>query len=466
MDKKKMAAQIAMAAFLAACFIPGVGMFFQKETHTAANQILAPAPKMRQPDGSWNPDVLKETTDYVADHFAFRQELITANAALDAALFAVSAEDSVTMGKDGWLFYQETLADYLGTEPLSPRQLFGAAHTLALLREYAASQGARLFVTIAPNKSSLYPEYLPPIGTPLSTERDVNRLIPFLEAEKVPYIDLFGPFQDQNEILYYRTDSHWTTRGAALAHDHLLEGMGITDNPRFFQGSYRAGEPHRGDLYEMLFPAGTQTEPDEIPEQPWTFSYVRQPRSAEDQWIETQNPARNGTLLMFRDSFGNSLHPFLADSYGRAFFSRSMPYQMSFLEQTQADTVLIEIVERNLEWLALHAPVFPAPVRMAPEADYVETDWFAKYSIVEDGKLDSYVCLQGSMFEGATDDTSPILVQIGDLCLEASLAGKFGSEWNSPSFTLYIPKNLSAETVEVFFQRGGQWTQVHTQKLF
>ena len=67
---------------------------------------------------------------------------------------------------------------------------------------------------------------------------------------------------------------------------------------------------------------------------------------------------------MFRDSFGNLLHTFLADAYGQAAFSRAMPYTMSLLDQTGADTVLIEIVERNLDWWATQAPIFPAPERV------------------------------------------------------------------------------------------------------
>ena len=165
--KLSIKANLALAAFLAVCLVPSAGMLLLPEGEAAANQALAPAPQVFRADGSFNTQVLDEVTDYVADHFAFRQEMITAGAALDAAVFHVSAEEDVVLGREDWLFYRETLEDYLRTAPLGEQQLFGAARTLALLREYAQSRGAELYVTVAPNKASLYPEYLPHVGEPL-----------------------------------------------------------------------------------------------------------------------------------------------------------------------------------------------------------------------------------------------------------------------------------------------------------
>ena len=167
----------------------------------------------------------------------------------DAAVFHVSAEEDVVLGQEDWLFYRETMDDYLHTNPLSEQQLFGAARTLALLQEYARSLGAQLYVTVAPNKASLYPEYLPHVGTPLEGEDDIDRLVPYLEGQGVPYIDLFAPFREEDEVLYYHTDSHWNMRGAVLAHDTLIAGLGKTDQEPFFDGPYHlGGAPPGGPL--------------------------------------------------------------------------------------------------------------------------------------------------------------------------------------------------------------------------
>jgi len=436
-------ANIAAGAFLAACLLPAAGMLLP-ERPAAANQALAPPPSFTRPDGSWNPALLQEVSDYIADHFGFRQELITAEAALEASMFHSSASDKVLLGREGWLFYQETLPGYLHTDPMTERELYAAAHTLALVQEYAAGQGASLLFTVAPNKCSLYPEYLPRVGTPLPGEADIDRLRPLLEQEGVPYADLFAAFRAQPDVLYHRLDSHWNARGAALAHDVLTNGKAQP----FFSGGWQAVRTHRGDLYEMLYPAGGALDETMVFDRAFAFTYVREPRSPEDQRIETQNPERTGSLLMFRDSFGNALYPFMADSYGKAVFSRAMPYSLTLLEETGADTLVIELVERNLKWLALRAPIFPAPQR-GLTGEPPQGSVSARVKISDDGLLPGFLRIEGSL-SGAVDEQSPVYVRLGGMLYEASPSG--GGEF---SFTLYVPEDAQTEETQVLYLMDG-----------
>lgn len=441
---EKTKARLAVTAFFAACLLPAAGMLLPAR-ETAANQTLSPRPTLRLPDGGWNPEVLQETADYIGDHFAFRQELITLEAGWEAGLFHSSAEDSVLLGRDGWLFYRETLPGYLHTAPMTGRQLYGAAHTLALVQEYAGKQGARFLFTVAPNKCSLYPEYLPRVGAPLEGADDIDRLRPLLEAEGVPYADLFPAFRARDEALYYRLDSHWNTRGAALAGDTLLEALGKGEAP-FFPESYRMEGRHKGDLYEMLYPAGAELEEDPVFGRPFTFTHVKEPRSPEDQRIETRNAGQSGSLLMFRDSFGNALYPFMAEGFGRAVFSRAMPYQLSLLEG--ADTLVIELVERNLRWLSTRAPVFPAPER-GLTGEPREGGAQASLSAADDGMLPGFCRMEGRL-TGGVDERSPVYVRLGGALYEACPAGA-----EEGGFTLYVPAEAAAERAEVLYLSEG-----------
>ena len=451
----KTKADLAMGAFLCACMIPSVGMFLLPERPAAANQTLAAAPVLVTQDGRLNTEVLDDVTDYVADHFALRQELITANSALEAAVFRTSAQDSVLLGRDGWLFYQETLDDYLHTDPLSERELFSAARTMGLLSEYAGSHGARLVFTVAPNKASLYPQYLPFVGEPLAEPDGIDRLVPLLEAQGVEYIDLFQAFRAQDAVLYHATDSHWTNRGAALAHDTLMTALGLEDRTQWYAQPGRTAPTHRGDLYEMLYPTGGMLEDETQFDKPFTFTYVRPIRSAEDQRIETENPSQTGRLLMFRDSFGNTLYPFLAEEYGHAMFSRAMPYQMALLEETGADTVLIELVERNLNYLLERAPVFPAPQRQIAGSPAVGNA-SARLAVPEKQDLPGYRRLEGEL-SGQTDVNSPLYVWLGESLYEASLAGT--AEGGGQPFTLYVPEDLPLDGAQVLYLLDGQVCQ-------
>ncbi len=451
--KLKTKADIAMGAFLCACLIPSVGMLFLPEEPPAANQTLAQPPSLTTADGGINLNVLDEAADYIADHFALRQRLITANAALEAAVFQTSSQDSVLLGREGWLFYRETLDDYLRTDPLSDRELFCAAHTLALLTEYAQNRGASLTFTVAPNKASLYSQYLPNVGSPLEGEDDIDRLVPLLKAQGVRYADLFAPFREEEQVLYHAADSHWTSRGAALAHDALVDALGLEGRTRWFALPGQETDTHRGDLYEMLYPTGTGREPDTEFDQPFAFDYVRPIRSAEDQRIETQAPGQTGSLLMFRDSFGNTLHSFLAEEYGQALFSRTMPYQMSLLDETGADTVIIELVERNLDYLAVRAPIFPAPLRVL-SGQPPQGEAKAAVTAPADSQLAGHIRLEGTI-SGTIDADSPIYVQLGEALYEASPVGK-GEGY---PFTLYVPEDFPLDAICVLYLSGGQLFQ-------
>ncbi len=85
------------AAFLSLCLIPAAGMLVLPEQQAAGNEHLTPKPSLWNAQTGWNEDFLGDLTDYVADHFGFRQELVTANAALQTRLLCTSpAETSFT----------------------------------------------------------------------------------------------------------------------------------------------------------------------------------------------------------------------------------------------------------------------------------------------------------------------------------------------------------------------------------
>ena len=65
----------------------------------------------------------------------------------------------------------------------------------------------------------------------------------------------------------------------------------------------------------MVYPAGDLLEDDAVFDRAFRFTYPNGLRSAEDITIRTQNEGETGSLLMFRDSFGSSLAPLLAEGY-------------------------------------------------------------------------------------------------------------------------------------------------------
>lgn len=349
--------KIYIIVCLAVLLVPFAGMLVFGEAAPAANEVLASRPSLKSSDGSFNTGVLSDAQDYIADRFFLRQESASVWAAINAGLLRTSVEDGVVLGSKGWLYYGETVDDYMGLG-LADAQLTAAARNLALMQEYVLSLGGRFVFTIAPNKNSLYPEYMPG-RVPAGRGANRERLPALLELAGVNYVDLYSPFLSCGEALYYETDSHWTNRGAALAADTLLRSLDMASD--WFSAEFAPAGGHRGDLYEMLYPTGTRTEEETAP----VFSHVTSadPNGGDAINIRTSSDAPGGALLCFRDSFGRALYPYLADGFAEALFSRQSAYDLTRMDELGADTVIIELVERNIHRLITEVPVFPAPVR-------------------------------------------------------------------------------------------------------
>ena len=112
---KKKGNMIYVGFFFVLCLIPSVGMLLpQTQGSATENRKLALWPQLRTEEG-WNTDFLSEAGEYFQDHFGFRQQLVTANALINGKIFGVSTADGVIQGKNGWLYYKDSLSDYLGT---------------------------------------------------------------------------------------------------------------------------------------------------------------------------------------------------------------------------------------------------------------------------------------------------------------------------------------------------------------
>lgn len=161
------------------------------------------------------------------------------------------------------------------------------------------------------------------------------------ELEGVEPVDLLTPLRNRaGEALFYRTDHHWTTLGAAWGAGALLEALGRGPLDMAAFSPETVSEDFRGTLYSQ---SGVHwLEPDSIefwvePEPDWTVTswrsgsaeeatlYDRSYLEKKDQYSAflggnqplcvIRNPGGEGKLLVIRDSYADSLAPFLAGSF-------------------------------------------------------------------------------------------------------------------------------------------------------
>ncbi len=353
---KKFFSWLFLLGFFAMTLTLSLGMLLFGPSTAGANEILAQPPKVLDRDGAFNQEVLADGAAYLADHFYLRKELISLNDLLSAHIFGVSGAEDVIVGREGWLYYAPTLEGYTGAASLGP-ELENAAENLALMAQYCAENGRQFLFCAAPNKNSLYPAWMPSYGA-VAQERDIHRLFALLEEKQVPYLDLYALFDGEEEVLYYVHDSHWNQKGAALAADAINAAFGLESD--YYSGPFDTAA-HRGDLYEMLYPSQAFADPETGPVYAGALTFTYDPAFGDKPdsiTIVTQGPG-TGSLLAYRDSFGNDLHPYLASSFAFARFSRSVSFDLTL----PGEKVLIELVERNLRYLVANVPKMPAPVR-------------------------------------------------------------------------------------------------------
>lgn len=432
---KKLHYRLFAALFLTICAIPTLATLLLGPSKPVANETPVPRPQLRQPDNSLNWAFLSDAGDWFAKHFAFRPQLITADSAWKAALLATSSQKQVALGQDGWLYYAETLDDYTGADAITPRQAFCCARSLKLVQDWAESQNTGFLFTVAPNKLSLYPGHFPgklEKGAPTSAKLLATQL----EAQGVAYADLFSALSSVDEALYHAADSHWNNRGAALAHDVLLENLGIGAAPAFEKPGHFEGS-HQPDLYGMLYPASSWLDQQFIFDQPPAFTYDAPVQGPDDILIHTTGQG-DYSLLMFRDSFGNALHSLLAESFAASTFTRSTPYDLS--PAATVDFVILEIVERNISRLAQGGYLLPAPlVGFTPSG--AEQEAPAVYTSQPVQSLPGYVQVTGALpFPCQANDR--ILLEAGGVYYEA-----FPTSGETEGFTAVLPKGIAPVSV-------------------
>ncbi|MCD7768552.1 MAG: hypothetical protein LUH36_00310 [Oscillospiraceae bacterium] len=429
---------VFIVLFFAACLVPVVGLAVNGPSEAAANE--APVAKLRliKLDGTLNKSFLSDLQTYVSNGFYLRLNLITAWDKLCANVFHTSANEDVLIGPDGWLFYGAAVDGLSGANQLTDREIWCCARSLYLMQEYTESQGAVFVFAVPCGKYTLYPEHAPSYVT-VAEGSSLTRLTEAMDEQGVSYADLYAAFTAVDEELYWKWDSHWNSKGAALAADTILATAGMESD--YFSGPFTAEETHLGDLYEMLYPTGTELEADYTWSQGFTFTYTSSFGSYDDVTIQTANESGTGSLLMFRDSSGRNLYPYMAQSFAVAMFSRLSSYRLDYIAEQQADVVVIELAERTLDYILEYPAVYPAPVRdESVLTGAVKTE--STLTAAEAGAtMEGYIQLTGTLPETAVD--SPVYIVTADGAVYEAIP-------NEGSFTAWLPEETEWETAAVY----------------
>lgn len=329
----------------------GMVSFVKKDNRPAREKEVVFAPEDYK---SWS----KAFEDYFSANFGFRKKFISWNNQIKYSIFKQSGEKSVILGKNGWLFYESALHDYTGENILSDEKIEAIAKSIKDMQDKVETEGKKFLFTVAPNKMEIYGEDMPYYLVADKKSGNYEKLMAALEKYSVNYVDLKAVFAANKEIdgkrIYHRLDSHWNNLGAALAYMNIMDKVGLSYTD-YSNMAYKEKQNFDGDLYEMLFPDGRDKDIQYYYEIADDFEFTSRFMDVDDLLITTHNENGKGSVLLFRDSFGNALFSFFSRDFEDARISRALPYDITNIDDV--DVVIVEIVERNIENILLYPPI-------------------------------------------------------------------------------------------------------------
>ncbi len=345
---------LLFALFLAGMFTAFV-LLPKRDFSVLEKRTLAAAPKLTA-QSLFSGAFSDRAETWAAEHLPGRDTLVGLNALIEFASGRQVTRE-ILRGRDGRLFEAPAVFD---AAELRRR--------LDILGEFAETADRDLTLMLVPSAGAMLPEELPALHDPWA-DGEILDAAAAAAGGRVHLLDLREAFaQTDTASLYYRTDHHWTSRGAWLAAAVYGEESGrpapaeerytVTRIPGFFGTTYARAAfwglpPEELELWdsgasftaenldspgehEGLFYPEHLGEPDKYPVYlDGNHSLVR---------IRRAGGEADGRLLVIRDSFANCLGCFLADSWGETVLVDLRYYRgavSELLETEDFDAVLV-----------------------------------------------------------------------------------------------------------------------------
>ncbi len=193
---------------------------------------------------------------------------------------------------------------------------------------------------LAPNVQTIYPEDVPKSAYMSDADSDLE--LAYKTFDDIAYVNPTDILKEhKSEDIYFKTDHHWTMRGAYYAYTELAKELGITPNPLIMYEDGIAGKGFYGSLYSKAPLTFAKSDSIEVLTNPAgkykvTFEdgtsmnglFAGSKLHTKDKYtyfldgnhpfITIRSNAGTGKkALVFKDSYSHALLPFLADHYDK-----------------------------------------------------------------------------------------------------------------------------------------------------
>lgn len=299
--------------------------------------------------------------------FGFKALLIRLHGIIKVNWLGIPSARGVLIGKDGWYFLrgERIIDDYCGWVPFTDDELGQWKQVLEAREKWFAERGIVYLFLIAPDKHSVYEEYLPDAIARGRGSTRLGQLTEFLQQNSefriVDVRPALREFRSQQR-LYNRTDSHWNDLGGFVASREVASRLSswfpavrpLSTSDCSVSTTFGPG----GDIARFLGLKFDLSEGHVHARHP--AERVVKDASGGDLKVTTVDvvyrqkvvtECSDGEIpkaVIFRDSFGEALMPWLAQHFRRAVFVWSDEIVPEVIEQEQPDVVIQEFIERRL----------------------------------------------------------------------------------------------------------------------
>lgn len=372
MKSSKFRIYLLVIPFLGIIYFPLINGNFNwiKDIKSNENRKLASKPIM---DINLLDPFPNKYEKYYEDHFPLRFRLIKAFNLLHIKLLNISPIEEVIIGKKGWLFMGKQENDaHIGKNPLTNEQLAYITNELNRRKNYLEKRACQFYIMIAPTKGTIYPEFFSNDLHNINTLSWGEQLLIHLKKNsELHVVDLYQSLRKQKgkELLYYKTDNHWTELGAFYGSNALLsyikKDFNMVSTLSLADFNIEKTATSSGNISNMLAEKNIFSDINYklIPKKGFRAQVA--PKSnypcAKDFpycWdYENVKEIKGSTkpkLLIISDSFGAYLFPFVAEEFSKTvkiFDGWQYKLNEQIVENEKPDIVVLLILESSIKTL-------------------------------------------------------------------------------------------------------------------
>ena len=316
---------IFLALFFAMLFLPMLNI--SKSTASEQeNRVLAPKPHLLHHNHKVNVQYGSAFERWYNDHFMGRREFIGLYRNVRMFLEPNGGNDRILVGKDGWLFFKPNngFENFANKTQLSKTELKNGLAYLQNIDDWCKKHNKKFYYFIAPDKHRIYGENYRLIKKTRSDKFGLaEQFVKYIRKNsdiKVIYPREKLLEHKKDGLMYFKDDTHWSALGGYYGYLELMNEIGKDFKIAPIEVTSwqkKVVQHHGSDLLKMLNKNNKEKVMYEIPQysQKSKCSYKDKYHVKKLGEVICQNTDNKFSIYILRDSFFNTIIPYLADSF-------------------------------------------------------------------------------------------------------------------------------------------------------